>query len=33
MEMHGESYSGAVDEKGKRIERSDGYEPPIQANV
>ncbi|CAF0727689.1 unnamed protein product [Didymodactylos carnosus] len=34
MEMHGESYSGAtVDEKGKRIERTDGYEPPVQTTV
>lgn len=33
MEMHGESYSGAVDEKGKRIDRGDGYEPPIQTQV
>jgi small subunit ribosomal protein S3Ae len=34
MEMHGESYSGVtVDEKGQRIERADGYEPPVQVSV
>jgi hypothetical protein len=34
MEMHGESYSSVtVDEKGQRVERADGYEPPVQANV
>ena len=34
MEMHGESYgSVTVDEKGQRVERADGYEPPVQANV
>ena len=34
MEMHGESYSSVtVDEKGQRIERVDGYEPPVQSSV
>jgi small subunit ribosomal protein S3Ae len=34
MEMHGESYSSVtVDEKGQRIERADGYEPPVQTSV
>jgi small subunit ribosomal protein S3Ae len=34
MEMHGESYSSVtVDEKGQRIERPEGYEPPVQASV
>jgi len=34
MEMHGESYTGVtVDEKGQRIERADGYEPPVQSTV
>jgi len=34
MEMHGESYSSVtVDEKGQRVERADGYEPPVQATV
>lgn len=34
MEMHGESYSGVtVDEKGQRVERVDGYEPPVQSSV
>jgi len=34
LEMHGESYSSTtVDEKGQRIDRADGYEPPVQANV
>jgi small subunit ribosomal protein S3Ae len=34
MEMHGESYSSVtVDDKGQRVERADGYEPPVQATV
>jgi len=34
MEMHGESYSSVtVDEKGQRVERADGYEPPVQTSV
>ena len=34
MEMHGESYSSVtVDEKGQRVERADGYEPPVQSTV
>ncbi|CAF0871006.1 unnamed protein product [Rotaria sordida] len=34
MEMHGESYgSVTVDDKGQRVERADGYEPPIQTSV
>jgi len=34
LEMHGETYSSVtVDEKGQRVERADGYEPPVQANV
>jgi len=34
MEMHGESYTSVtVDEKGQRVERVDGYEPPVQATV
>jgi small subunit ribosomal protein S3Ae len=34
MEMHGESYTSVtVDEKGQRVERADGYEPPVQAAV
>jgi len=34
MEMHGESYSSVtVDEKGQRVERADGYEPPVQSSV
>jgi len=34
MEMHGESYSSVtVDEKGQRVERADGYEPPVQVSV
>ncbi len=34
MEMHGESYSGVtVDDKGQRVERADGYEPPVQSAV
>jgi small subunit ribosomal protein S3Ae len=34
MEMHGESYSSVtVDEKGQRVERADGYEPPVQTAV
>ena len=34
MEMHGESYSGAtVGESGQRVDRADGYEPPIQSSV
>jgi len=34
MEMHGEGYgSVTVDEKGQRVERVDGYEPPVQSAV
>jgi len=34
MEMHGESYTSVtVDEKGQRVERVDGYEPPVQTSV
>jgi hypothetical protein len=34
MEMHGESYTNVtVDEKGQRVERVDGYEPPVQDAV
>jgi len=34
MEMHGESYTSVtVDEKGQRVERVDGYEPPVQSSV
>lgn len=34
MEMHGESFSSVtVDEKGQRVERVDGYEPPVQIAV
>jgi len=34
MEMHGESYSSVtVDDKGQRVERADGYEPPVQSSV
>ena len=34
MEMHGESYSGTtVGESGQRVDRADGYEPPIQSSV
>jgi small subunit ribosomal protein S3Ae len=34
MEMHGESYTSVtVDEKGQRVERADGYEPPVQSAV
>jgi len=34
MEMHGESYTSVItDEKGQKIERSDGYEPPVQSSV
>jgi len=34
LEMHGESYSSVtVDEKGQRVERADGYEPPVQSSV
>ncbi|CAF3385480.1 unnamed protein product [Rotaria sp. Silwood1] len=34
MEMHGESYSSVtVDDKGQRVERADGYEPPVQTSV
>jgi len=34
MEMHGESYSTVtVDEKGQKVERGDGYEPPVQSSV
>jgi len=34
LEMHGESYSSVtVDDKGQRIERGDGYEPPVQSSV
>jgi small subunit ribosomal protein S3Ae len=34
MEMHGESYTSVtVDEKGQRVERADGYEPPVQSSV
>jgi len=34
MEMYGESYSGVtVDDKGQRVERADGYEPPVQTTV
>lgn len=34
MEMHGESYTTVTtDEKGQKIERTDGYEPPIQSSV
>lgn len=33
MEMHGESYGVSVDDKGQRVERADGYEPPIQSSV
>jgi len=34
MEMHGESYSSVtIDEKGQRVERADGYEPPVQSSV
>lgn len=34
MEMHGESFGGVtVDEKGQRVERADGYEPPVQTAV
>jgi small subunit ribosomal protein S3Ae len=34
MEMYGESYSGVtVDDKGQRVERADGYEPPVQSTV
>lgn len=34
MDMHGET-SGTVivDEKGQRVERADGYEPPVQSSV
>jgi len=34
MDMHGET-SGTVitDEKGQKIERGDGYEPPVQSSV
>jgi len=32
--MHGETYTSVtVDDKGQRIERVDGYEPPVQTNV
>lgn len=34
MEMYGESYGSAtVDDKGQRVERADGYEPPVQTSV
>ena len=34
MEMHGESYSSVtVDKKDQRVERVDGYEPPVQSFV
>ena len=34
MEMHGESYTSVtVDDKGQRVERVDGYEPPVQSSV
>ena len=34
MEMYGESYGGVtVDEKGQKVERADGYEPPVQTSV
>ena len=34
MEMHGESYgSVTVGENGQRVERADGYEPPVQSSV
>lgn len=34
MEMHGESVGSiTVDEKGQRVERADGYEPPVQSAV
>ena len=34
MEMHGESYASVtVDDKGQRVERVDGYEPPVQSSV
>jgi len=34
MEMHGDSYTSVtVDEKGQRVERADGYEPPVQSSV
>jgi small subunit ribosomal protein S3Ae len=34
MEMHGESFASVtVDEKGQRVERADGYEPPVQSSV
>lgn len=34
MEMHGESYSSVtVGENGQRVERADGYEPPVQSSV
>ena len=34
MEMHGESISGVtVGENGQRVDRVDGYEPPVQSAV
>jgi len=34
LEMHGETHgSVTVDDKGQRIERGDGYEPPVQSSV
>lgn len=34
MEMHGETFTGAtVDDKGQRIDRPEGYEPPVQTSV
>ena len=34
LEMHGESFgSVTVDDKGQRVERGDGYEPPVQSSV
>jgi len=34
MEMYGESYTSVtIDDKGQRVERADGYEPPVQTSV
>lgn len=34
MEMHGETLSATtVGESGQRVDRADGYEPPIQSSV
>ena len=34
MEMHGEGYGGTtIGENGQRVERADGYEPPVQSSV